>query len=78
VNLNNRLGHHQVHVTRGRGNALRRRRTSKCINRSGVTGLRIKKLALHRPDLHLAGVSQYQGANGQDGQSEEENGNREG
>jgi hypothetical protein len=78
VNLNNRLGHHEVHVTSGRGNALRRRRSSKCINRSGVTGLSIKQLALHRPDLHLAGISQNQGANRQDGQSEEEDGNRDG
>jgi hypothetical protein len=78
VNLNNGLGHHEVHVTRGRGNALRRSRTSKCINRSRVTGLSIKKLALHRPDLHLAGIGQNQGANGQDGQSEEEDRNRDG
>jgi hypothetical protein len=78
VNLNNRLGHHEVHVTSGRGNALRRRRSSKCINRSGVTGLSIKQLALHRSNLHLTGIGHDQGANSQDGQSEEDDGNRYG
>jgi len=71
------LGYDEVHVTSGRGNALRRSRTSKRFNRRGVTGLSIKKLALHRPDLHLTGIGKNQGANREDGQSKEENGNRE-
>jgi hypothetical protein len=75
VNLNNRLGHDEVHVTSGRGNAFGCRRSRKGINGRGVVGLGVKQLALHRSNLHLSGIGHDQGANGQDGQSEEEDGN---
>jgi hypothetical protein len=66
-----------VHVTGGCRNALGRRSSSKCVNGRGVTGLSIQKLALHRPNLHLASIGQNQSANSQDGQSEQKNGNRD-
>ena len=78
MNLNDCLGHHKVHVTSGRGDALGCRRSRKGINGSCVTGLGVEKLALHRPNLHLAGIGHDQGPNSQDGQSEEENWNGDG
>jgi hypothetical protein len=78
VNLNNRLRHNEVHVTSGRGDSFGCRRSRKGINGSGVAGLGVKQLALHRSNLHLTGIGHDQGANSQDGQSEEDDGNRYG